>query len=316
MIVDTHVHLYDDGWIPKPFLLGLGRVVAANMARATGEFPDPEPIIGAAVEQLKDPTGEQLIADMDGAGVDTSVVFPVDYALATDEPCSGTPDCVPIAEQNRIFGEVAKSHGKRLVHLAAVDPRRKDAAAMLEKCVTEQGACGVKLHPTAGFYPDDPVCFPLYAKAQELGVTALFHTGTQPAPMKAKYSRPIFVDSVAAEFPDLKIVMAHVGHCWWEEALALAGTKWNLYVDFSGWQRVYLHNPEDVYLMLRRAIDEIGPWRVMYGTDNPYLNLMLPSKQWIAGVQAAVESKRFSFSQEEIDIIMGAAAAKLFGIDA
>jgi predicted TIM-barrel fold metal-dependent hydrolase len=316
MIVDMHVHLYDDGWIPKPFLLGLGRIVAANMARPTGEFPDPEPIIGVAVEQLKDPNGDQLIADMDGAGVDASVVFPVDYALATDEPCSGTPDCVPIAEQNRIFGEIAKNHGKRLVHLAAVDPRRKDAAAILEKSVTEQGARGLKLHPTAGFYPDDPVCFPLYAKAQELGVTVLFHTGTQPAPMKAKYSRPIFVDGVAAEFPDLKIVMAHVGHCWWEEALALAGTKWNLYVDFSGWQRVYLHSPDDVYLMLRRALDEIGPWRVMYGTDNPYLNLMLPSKEWIAGVQAAVESKRFSFSQEEIDIIMGAAAAKLFGIEA
>ena len=109
--------------------------------------------------------------------------------------------------------------------------------------------------------------------------------------------------------------MAHVGHCWWEEALTLAGTKWNLCVDISGWQRVCSSHPGKFYEMLRLALDEIGPWRVMYGTDNPYLNLMLPSKEWIAGVQAAVESKRFSFSQEEIDIIMGAAAARLFNIE-
>ena len=315
MIIDAHVHLYDDGWIPKPFLRGLAQVVASNMARETGEFPDPDQIAGAAAEQLKDPTGDDLIADMDASGVDVSVAFPVDYALATYEPCSGTPDCVPIAEQNRIFGEVAEKQGKRLVHLVAVDPRRKDAVAILEKGVTEQGARGLKLHPTAGFYPDDPVCYPLYHKALELGVPILFHTGTQPAPMKAKYSRPILVDGVAAEFPDLKIIMAHVGHCWWEEALALAGTKWNLCVDFSGWQRVFMHDPGKFYAMLRTALDEIGPWRVMYGTDNPYLKLMLPSKDWIAGVQAAVESKQFSFSKEEIDIVMGPAAAKLFQIE-
>ncbi len=315
MIVDMHVHLYDDGWIPKPFIRGLGQVVSASMAVPTGEFPDPDVVAGAATEQLRDPTGEQLVADMDESGVDASVIFPVDYALATDEPCCGTSDCVPIAEQNRIFGEVAKSHGKRLAHLAAVDPRRKDAVAMLEKSVTEQGARGLKLHPTAGFYPDDPVCYPLYEKALELGVPVLFHTGTQPAPMKAKYSRPIFVDSVAADFPDLKIVMAHVGHCWWQEALALAGSKWNLYVDFSGWQRTFIHEPENVYEMLRHALNEIGPWRVMYGTDNPYLKLMLPTRDWIDGVKAAVDSKRFSFSAEEIDIILGPAAAKLFGLE-
>ncbi len=315
MIVDVHVHLYDDGWIPKAFLRGLGQVVSANMARPTGEFPDPDQLAAGATEQLKDPTGDALIADMDEAGVDVSVVFPVDYMLATDEPASGTPECVPIAEQNRIFSEIAKKQGKRLIHFVAVDPRRKDAVALLENGVTEQGARGLKLHPTAGFYPDDPVCYPIYKKAQELGVPVLFHTGTQPTPMKAKYSRPICVDGVAADFPDLKIIMAHVGHCWWEEAITLAGSKWNLSVDFSGWQRVFMVHPNKFYAMLRTALDEIGPWRVMYGTDNPYLKLMLPTSDWIAGVRAAVESKEFQFfSKEEIDIVMGAAAARLLKI--
>ena len=315
MIIDAHVHLYEDGWIPKDFVRGIGMVVSAGMSHATGEFVDPDMVVGAAVEQIKDPNGDLLVADMDASGVDASLVFPVDYALATNEPGVGESECVPIHEQNRIFGEIAKAHGKRLSHLMCVDPRRKGAAAHLEECVTEQGALGLKLHPTAGFYPDDPVCYPLYEKARELGAPVLFHCGTQPSPMKAKYARPVYVDSVAADFPDLKIVMAHVGLCWWEEALALAGTKWNLSVDFSGWQRTFLNSPKDVYLMLRRALNEIGPWRVMFGTDNPYLALMLSTKDWVAGVQAAVESKDFAFSKEEIDIIMGPAAEKLFKME-
>ncbi len=314
MIVDAHVHLYDDGYMPKDFLRGLGQIISAGMAQATGDFPDPEQIPGTASEQLRDPEGKMLLADMDESGVDMSLVFPVDYMLA-DELSQGTPECVPLVEQNRIFSEVAKKNEKRLAHLVAVDPRREDAVAILEKGVTEQGARGLKMHPSAGFYPDDPICHPLYEKAVELGVPVLFHTGTQPAPMKAKYSRPIFVDAVAADFSGLKIIMAHVGHCWWEEALTLAGTKWNLSVYFSGWQRAFMHGPNKFYGMLRHALDEIGPWRVMFGTDNPFLKLMLPTENWIAGVQAAVESKEFNFSKEEIDIVMGLAAAKLFKLD-
>jgi predicted TIM-barrel fold metal-dependent hydrolase len=314
MIVDAHVHLNDDRWRPAAFKRGLGRIISASLAKYSGEFADPDELVKGADEQFTDPTGELCIADMDGAGVDVSVITTVDYAMGDDEPCSGEPYCMPIAEVNDIFGDIAQKHPDRFVHLVAVDPRRKDAAAELERGVTERGARGLKLHPTTGFYPDDPVCYPLYEKARELDVPVLFHTGTQPAPMKAKYARPIFVDSAAADFPEVKMVMAHVGHCWWEEALVLAGTKWNLYVDISGWQREYLYHPNNFYRMLRSALDEIGPYRVMYGTDNPYLQLVLSSQKWVAAVQGAVECKEYSFSEEEIDVVMGVAAQKLYKI--
>ena len=314
MIVDAHVHLNDDTWRPRAFKRGLGRIISASLAKYTGEFADPDELIKGADDQYTDPTGELLLADMDEAGVDVSVICTVDYAMGADEPCSGTPDCAPIAEVNRRFGDIARKHPERLVHLVAIDPRRKDAVAVLEEGVTRHGARGLKLHPTTGFYPDDPVCYPLYQKALELNVPVLFHTGTQPAPMKAKYSRPVFVDGAAADFPDLKMVMAHVGHCWWEEALAIAGTKWNLCVDISGWQREYLYHPDKFYEMLRLALDEIGPWRVMYGTDNPYLQLVLSSKNWVEAVKNAVNSKEFRFSTEEIDIVMGPAAERLYKI--
>jgi predicted TIM-barrel fold metal-dependent hydrolase len=314
MIIDAHVHLNDDRWSPSAFRRGLGQIMAAMLGKNTGEFPDPDELVAALGPSLDDPTGERLLADMEEAGVDASVIFTVDYALGADEPCSGTPECAPIAEVNRTFGEIAARNPGRLVHLVAVDPRRRDAASILEEGVRQQGARGLKLHPTTGFYPDDPICTPIYEKALELDVPVLFHTGTQPAPMKAKYAQPVFVDAVAADFPDLKLVMAHVGHCWWEEALTLAGTKWNLYVDISGWQRVFSTHPARFYEMLRFALDEIGPWRVMYGTDNPTLRLVLPSKSWIEAVQSAVDCREPEFSREEIEIVMGAAAQKVYRV--
>jgi predicted TIM-barrel fold metal-dependent hydrolase len=275
MIVDMHVHLYNEGWVPSSWMLAIGRILSANMGKDTGEFPDPQEVMTTYADQLRDPTGDELIADMDEAGVDVSVIFPLDYALGADEPPCGTQDCIPIAEQNRIFGEIAKKNGKRLIYFASVDPRRKGAIKILERGVSELDARGLKLHPTTGFYPDDPVCYPFYEKALELNIPVLFHTGTQPAPLKPQYARPVLVDTVAAEFPDLKIIMAHVGHCWWEEALALATVKPNLYVEFSGWQPTFTVYPGKFYAMLREALDMIGPWRVMYGTDNPYLKLLL-----------------------------------------
>jgi predicted TIM-barrel fold metal-dependent hydrolase len=312
MIVDAHVHLYNEGWVPKAFLRGVAQIVCADIGKASGEYADPDQFIAGTTEEVQDPAGDALIADMNEAGVDVSVIFPVDFALASDEPSSAQPECVPIAEQNRICGEAARRHGNRLFHLVSVDPRRKDAVALLETGVREQNARGLKLHTAAGFYPDDPVCYPLYRKAQELGVPVMFHTGVEPAPLKVKYSRPVFLDGVCADFPDLKIVMAHAGHCWWEEALAIAGSKWNLYIDLSDWQRTFLYHPNKFYNMLRCALDEIGPWRVMYASDNP--PLILPSKKWVEAVRDAVKSKEFAFSNEEMDIVMGPAAARLFKI--
>jgi hypothetical protein len=62
------------------------------MGKASGDFPDPAQVAENFTEQLKDPTGEALIADMDEAGVDVSVIFPLDYSLGADEPPSEALD--------------------------------------------------------------------------------------------------------------------------------------------------------------------------------------------------------------------------------
>lgn len=308
MIIDAHVHLVGEGWVHEIFLLNMARVAAAGMGKTTGETPDAALLVDAVKSGLVDTTGEKLVADMDRAGVDHSCIFAVDYGLLTGEPG------VPIAEQNRLIAEAVQRFPGRLTGFCAVDPRRPEAPDLLRQAVEEWGLRGLKLHPTPGFYPYDPAAYSLYEMCAEYKIPVLIHTGSQPGPMKSRFARPVYVDDVAADFPELPIIMAHCGHHWWEEALLVCSVKPNCYVDISGWQREYLEHPAVFYGFLRRLIDAIGPWRIFFGTDGPYLNVLCPLEQWVRAVREPNGGEAFSFTKEEIDIIMGRAFARLLNL--
>ena len=275
MIIDSHVHLVDHGWIREDFFYHLARVVAANMGKETGESPDARFLVEAMKDNLMDSTGEKLINTMDEAGVDRSCVFPVDYG-----PTAGNPK-VPIEDQNRAVSEAVQKFPDRLWGFFAVDPRREKAVEMFSRGIEKWGLHGLKLHPAGGFYPYQEVAYPLYEKCVEYGVPVIIHTGSQPPPMKSRFCRPVYVDDVAADFPDLPIIMAHCGHHWWEEALMVASVKPNCYVDISGWQRGLQEDPRSFYVKLRHILDALGPWRVFWGSDGPYLNAIYSLPQWL-----------------------------------
>ena len=279
MIIDSHVHLVGEGWHNRSFLVGMAREAAAMMGKTTGEPPDAEDMVDNLMPVLADTTGEKLVAAMDGAGVDKSCIFAHDTGMAIGEPE------VSMEEQNSLVAQAVKRFPDRLIGFFSIDPRRPEGLDMFQRFVEEEGLRGLKLHPTTGFYPYDPGVYPYYEKCMEYGIPVLFHTGTQPAPMKFRYTQPINVDDVAADFPDLPIIMAHVGHHLWNEALAVASVKTNIYFDISNWQFVFNRNPKEFYHVLREIIDEVGPWRVFFGTDGPYLNVICPLDTWVKALK-------------------------------
>jgi len=146
--------------------------------------------------------------------------------------------------------------------------------------VRELGLRGLKLHPTAqGFRPDDRIAYPLYETASALGIPMTVHTGTTGlgagmpggGAMKLGLSRPIYVDTVAADFPDLQIVMAHPAWPWQDEQLAVAMHKPNTWIDLSGW------SPRRFAPDLVRNIKGQLQDRVLFGTDYPFLT----HDQWL-----------------------------------
>jgi predicted TIM-barrel fold metal-dependent hydrolase len=137
---------------------------------------------------------------------------------------------------------------------AMIDPwKGKVAIRELERAVKELGLMGLKFQQLIqGFFPNDRQFYPLYEKCVELKVPVMFHTGFGASGAGApggggyhlKYTKPIpYIDDVAADFPDLKVIMAHPGWPWTNELIAVLLHKGNVFSELSGWSPKY-YTPE------------------------------------------------------------------------
>ena len=124
-----------------------------------------------------------------------------------------------------------------------------------------------------GFYPNDRKAYALYEAIAEAGLPALFHTGQTGAGagtrggmgIRLKYSNPMYLDDVAADFPDMPIVLAHPSFPWQDEALAVATHKPNVYIDLSGWSPKYF--PANLVQYANTLLKD----RVLFGSDYPVI---------------------------------------------
>ncbi len=207
--------------------------------------------------------------------------------------------------------EIAEGAGRNsdvLIPFGSVDPLSGQSAVdLVRRLVEESGVRGFKFHPTVqGFDPSDEVYYPLYAVIEELGVPALFHTGQTGigAGMPGGYgfklglSNPMLLDPVAADFPDLQIIMAHPSVPWQDEALSVATHKHNTWIDLSGWSPKYF--PAE----LVRHANSILRKRVLFGSDFP----LLTPDRWVRDVEQT------ALKPEVMPGIMKDNAARLLGL--
>ena len=134
----------------------------------------------------------------------------------------------------------ARENPDVLIPFASVDPHKGKLGVREARELIDAGARGFKFHPnTQAFCPNDRTFYPLYEVIAEAGLVALFHSGTTGigagmpggGGIRLKYSQPMLVDDVAADFPELNIILAHPSFPWQEEALAIAVHKPNVYID-------------------------------------------------------------------------------------
>jgi uncharacterized protein len=200
------------------------------------------------------------------------VVFTVDAEAATGVP--GVP--------NEEIAEAAAAHPDVIIPFGSIDPAKGRAGvAQARRLVLEHGVRGFKFHPSLqAFYPNDRSAYPLYEAIQELGVPAVFHSGQTGigagvrggAGIRLKYSNPLFLDDVAADFPDLPIVIAHPSFPWQDEALAVATHKPLVHIDLSGWSPKYF--PPQLVQYANTLLRD----KVLFGSDYPVLS----PDRWLA----------------------------------
>ncbi|MGY1815079.1 amidohydrolase family protein [Blastococcus sp. SYSU D00820] len=217
------------------------------------------------------PTVPEIAADYRAKNM-AAVIFTVDTELASGHPTLSSEE----------IAQAAAEHPDVLIPFGSVDPARGKAGVRLaRRLVEEHGVRGFKFHPSIQeFEPNDRKHYPLYEELQSLGVPALFHTGQTGIGsglpggrgIKLRYSDPMLLDDVAADFPGLTIIMAHPSVPWQDSAIAVAQHKANVYIDLSGWSPKYFP-PQ-----LVRAANSQLKKKVLFGSDYP----LLRPERWIS----------------------------------
>ncbi|MCX4092392.1 amidohydrolase family protein [Nocardia sp. alder85J] len=194
-----------------------------------------------------------------------AVIFTVDATTGLGHPALSSEE---IAQQ-------AAEHADVLIPFGSVDPRKGTAAIdQARRLAHDYGVLGFKFHPSLqAFQPDDPAYYPLWSALEELGTIALFHTGQTGIGaglpggrgIKLRYSDPMLLDDIAADFPGLRIIMAHPSVPWVDSAISIATHKANVYIDLSGWSPKYFP-PQ-----LVRQANSLLRDKVLFGSDYPVL---------------------------------------------
>ena len=133
-----------------------------------------------------------------------------------------------------------------------------------DRCVNELGFKGLKLVPTYQQYsPSDPRLDPMYEKCIELDIPCHIHMGWTPTiEALMKYQDPVLLDEVGVKFRDLKVIVAHLGYPWVDQAIALVAKHPNFYCEMAYWCGF---GTEYLYQALFK-LKAIG--RVIYGSEN------------------------------------------------
>ena len=175
-----------------------------------------------------------------------------------------------------------------------------DLAGELERYVKEVGFRGLKLYPTYHhFYANSNRLYPLYAKAEELGIPVMIHTGSSVFKgARLKYGDPLFMDDVAVDFPDLTLLMVHSGRgFWYDRAYFLAKLHPNMFMEIAGL-------PPQKLLDYFPDIEKVAD-KVIFGSDWPGMPHIGRNIEIIRGLPLSDDTK---------DKILGGNAARILGI--
>jgi uncharacterized protein len=304
MIIDFHVHLYEDKTISKRFK----DEVLAHRKKILSEEQFMNLRMNGRVETL--------LEDMDDAGVDVSVCMGGDMAFLTQEE----PEA-PFMRQNEYIAEAQAKYPKRILGFFTIDPFRPGATTLLEKGVKELGLKGVKILP-GWFSPAEERIAPFMKKIEELRVPALIHSGVDPLPFLAKYGDPRYLDDLLLKYPKIKIISAHWARGY-EQLLnqMLYFRPGRLWADISGWQFEHKFSRWHFFFQMRYFLDRF-PDVILLGSDWPMVSSApFPTmKEWVEAIrnmelpQACLDMGMKQFTKEEKNKILGGNAQKLLNL--
>lgn len=262
MIVDGNTHL---GWYPDHF--GQEFVEEAMRAKRAKRRVVDDVYFAGDDHHGADARPEAHLQAVEGA--DKCIVMNFKFRTAT------YVHHVPI----EVVYEHVQRHPGRMAGYVCIDPLDDDHLEQLERAVEDLGMAGVKLGPVyQHFDPTDRRYFPLYERIQKYGLVLMWHQGTtfvRDAPLK--YANPVLLEEVALAFPDLRMVITHLGHPWEVEAISVIRKQPNVFGDISA-----LHyRPWRYYNAMMAAVEYGVADKLLLASDWPSAT----TRQVINGLQ-------------------------------
>ncbi len=169
---------------------------------------------------------------------------------------------------NDYIADYCREHADRMIGFAGIDPTEPDALDQVSHVTRELHLKGLTICPAAqDFHPCDTRAMAVYEKATALHLPVIFYPGTHLSPKtKMEYARPYLLDEVARSFPNLKMVISHMGYPWVDETIVLLGKHQNIYSDVAA----LLRRPWVAYDALVRAHQFQTIDKLLFGSDFPF----------------------------------------------
>jgi predicted TIM-barrel fold metal-dependent hydrolase len=330
VIVDAHSHILSLAVDPG-FTLEYGREGSLCIYRSMGLLPSHRmptedeweasgytrkgwPVIGPA-ESLRDHPGfdKVVVLAISPQWLDGRLIGTVD---STGELGLGDP--MHPDRCNDYVAAVVRSDPEHFIGFASVNPAYQGVGAAVEelrRAVTELGLSGVKLYPMYQHWAvnDPELGFPIYDAAQDLGIPVMIHqAGSTRIDAKLELGRPAMLDDIGREFRDLRVIIAHCGLPWVDEALFLLTKHPNFYTELS--YLIATLTRRDLFLLHSRCEPMFVPLeKIFFGTDYPgflYDPVKLLEKLRTVNEEAPLVHLP-EIPQEKLDGIMGDNVARI-----
>jgi predicted TIM-barrel fold metal-dependent hydrolase len=232
---DCHVNIWNDEHVLPLYTQQLSRVRAGAMA------PKAD--------------ADTLHAEM--AKVDKAIIFSLRYG-----------DSIGIESDDETTAAAVAKYPDKFVGFAYVDPRRADYMDLLVHAIEDLNLKGVKFGPIYnGVALSDPRLVPVYEYLQKRNIPLTMHMGTtfaRQAPVDM--GRALHVEPIALKYPDLTMVLAHMGHPWYDDAIVVARKQPNVFLEISA----LCYRPWQYYNILISAQEYKITDKIYFGTDFPF----------------------------------------------
>ena len=242
--------------------------------------------------KMKPQTVDEVVADLDRHNVVKAVI--------TGRDCETTYASKP---NNGSVAEFVSKFPEKFIGYVGLDPHKGMRAVRELQCAVEkQGFKGAAIDPyLAQIYVNDAKYYPLYAKCCELAVPMVITTGTATLVPNAviDHVAPRYIDFVARDFPELKIVVSHGGYPWVNEMIIVAQRNENVYLELSEYEFFPL---ADTYI---HAVNTIISDKVMYASAHPFVDFKEALKNY----------EKLPFKPEVREKVLYKNAARLLGLE-